>query len=102
LPRLLVGLRLQLGGHGFDLFLDPLIEFVFPRLELLFPFGQCSLLPDRFGLELPFSPLGDLVIDRLADRNDLTTAGTRDPVQHHFGLWHSHSPWTAGITESMH
>jgi hypothetical protein len=73
LPGLVFGLGRQVGGYGFDLFLDSVIEFLFANLELLFPFRQCSFLPDRLGLEFPFSPLGDLVIDRLTDRNDLAT-----------------------------
>jgi hypothetical protein len=45
LPRLLVGLCLQVGGDGFDLLLSPPVEFSFARLELFFPSRQCSFLP---------------------------------------------------------
>jgi hypothetical protein len=59
LPGLLFGLRLQIGGYGFDLLLNPPVESFLAGLELVFPFCQCSLLPHRLGFELSFSPLGD-------------------------------------------
>ena len=42
--------------------LNPPVEVLFAGLKLLFPFGQCSFLPQRLGLEFSFSPLGDLVV----------------------------------------
>ena len=96
----MLGLGLQVGRYGVDLFVNPPVEFFFAGLELLLPFGQCSFLPQRLSLEFSFSPLGDLVVDRLADRDDLATARTRDLsiAVSVFGI--VVAPGIAGIAES--
>src|SRR5216684_6296114 len=46
---------LELGDCSFDLFLDPVIEYLFPRPQLFSPLGQHSLLPEApIGVSLIF------------------------------------------------